>query len=243
MVNHIIDEKLKQMQFNAAMELYSSRGVYKGFGYLVALANVTVQAVLVYLVVPHSIGLFAQLLVFICAYLSTDFINGLVHMYMDHNDNYDSLAGPLIANFHLHHKIPKYKINPILIVYFAETGSKVWLVVYLAMVLALLCMFPVHPMLAYFLVYVGILSSIAEVSHYLCHTSNSRLTLIFSKYGLLLSKKHHARHHLEDNLNYAFLNGWSDQLLNLIAKQFYPGYKNTTDRHYANYYTLNAENR
>jgi len=243
MVTHIIDEKLKQMQFNAAMALYSSRGVYKGFGYLVALAIISSQAVLVYLVVPHSIGLCAQLLVFICAYLCTDFINGLTHMYMDHNDHYDSLAGPLIANFHLHHKIPKYKINPIVIVYFVETGSKLWLVVYIAMVMAILCMFPVNPMLAYFLVYVGILSSFAEVSHYLCHTSNSQLTLIFSKYGLLLSKKHHARHHLEDNVNYAFLNGWSDQLLNLIAKQFYPGYKNTTDRHYANYDTLNVESR
>ena len=239
----IVDEKLKQMQFNAAMGLYSSRGVYKGFGYLVAIAIISSQAVLVCLVVPHSIGLFAQLLIFVCAYLCTDFINGLTHMYMDHNDHYDSLAGPLIANFHLHHKIPKYKINPILIVYFVETGSKLWLVVYLAIVMAVLCMFPVNPFLAYFLVYVGILSSIAEVSHYLCHTSNSRLTLIFSKYGLLLSKKHHARHHLEDNVNYAFLNGWSDQLLNQIAKQFYPGYKNTTDRHYANYDTLNAESR
>ncbi len=243
METHIVDEKLKQMQFNNAMASYSSRGLYKGFGYLVALANITLQAVLVYLVVPYSIGLFAQVLVIICAYLSTDFINGLTHMYMDHNDHYDSLAGPLIANFHLHHKIPKYKINPILIVYFVETGSKVWLVVYLAMVMALLCMFPVTPMLAYFLVYIGILSSLAEGSHYLCHTSNSRLTLIFSQYGLLLSKKHHARHHLEDNVNYAFLNGWSDQLLNLIAKQFYPGYKNTTDKHYAYYDALNTESR
>jgi sterol desaturase/sphingolipid hydroxylase (fatty acid hydroxylase superfamily) len=111
------------------------------------------------------------------------------------------------------------------------------------MVMAVLCMFPINPMLEYFLVYVGFLSSVAEVSHYLCHTSNSQLTLIFSKCGLLLSKKHHARHHLEDNVNYAFLNGWSDQLLNLIAKQFYPGYKNTTDRHYANYDTLNVESR
>jgi hypothetical protein len=124
MVIHIIDEKLKQMQFNAAMALYSSRGVYKWFGYLVALAIITLQAALLYLVVPHSIGLFAQLLVFICAYIGTDFINGLTHMYIDHNDHYDSLAGPLIANFHLHHKLPKYKINPILIVYFVETGSK-----------------------------------------------------------------------------------------------------------------------
>ena len=239
----IVDEKLKQMQFNNAMASYSSRSVYKGFGYLIALAIISSQAVLLYWVVPYSIGLFAQVLVFICAYLSTDFINGLTHMYMDHNDHYDSLAGPLIANFHLHHKIPKYKISPILIVYFVETGSKVWLAVYLAMVMALLCMFPVNPMLVYFLVYIGIFSSFAEVSHYLCHTSNSRLTLIFSQYGLMLSKKHHARHHLEDNVNYAFLNGWSDQLLNLIAKQFYPGYKNTTDKHYAYYDALSTESR
>jgi len=58
-------------------------GVYKGFGYLVALAIISSQVVLVYLVVPYSIGLCAQLLVFICAYLCTDFINGLTHMYAD----------------------------------------------------------------------------------------------------------------------------------------------------------------
>jgi sterol desaturase/sphingolipid hydroxylase (fatty acid hydroxylase superfamily) len=124
-----------------------------------------------------------------------------------------------------------------------ETGSKVWLVGYLVLIIALLHIFPVYPILAHFLVYVGVLSSFAEVSHYLCHTSNSRVILLFSQCGLLLSKRHHAHHHLEDNVNYAFLNGWTDQLLNQIARQLYPGYKNTTDVHFAYYDTVDTEKR
>ena len=61
---------------------------------------------LVYRIWPQSIGAGWQVLAFLTAYLLTDLINGLVHMYMDNNDRHDSLAGPLFANFYLHHKIP-----------------------------------------------------------------------------------------------------------------------------------------
>jgi sterol desaturase/sphingolipid hydroxylase (fatty acid hydroxylase superfamily) len=162
---------------------------------------------------------------------------------MDNNDNYDSLAGPLIANFHLHHKTPLYKKNPLIVVYFMETGSKVWLVGYLTSVVFMLYMLPINPIVAHVYVYTGILSSVAEVSHYLCHTSSMPLTQVLAKCGLLLSKRHHAHHHLEDNSNYAFLNGFSDPVLNVIAKRFYPGYKTTTDRHFACYDSGSADSR
>jgi hypothetical protein len=61
--------------------------------------------------------------------------------------------------------------------------------------------------------------------------------------GLLLSKRHHGRHHIEDNVNYAFLNGMSDPLINIIAKKLYPGYKSTTDLHYALYEGKGTKNR
>ena len=154
---------------------------------------------------------------------------------MDNNDRYDSLAGPLVANFHLHHKTPLYRKNPLPIVYFMETGSKIWLVGYLLGVSLLLAVTPLHPLTACVLVYIGILSSVAEVSHYLCHTSTSAVARLLAACGLLLSKRHHGRHHLEDNTNYAFLNGWSDLLLNRIARRCFPGYKTTTDRHFAAY--------
>lgn len=86
---------------------------------------------------------------------------------------------------------------------------------------------------AHTLVYFGILSSIAEVSHYLCHTSDSKVAKFLARIGLLLSREHHNHHHHSDNMNYAFLNGMTDPLLNLIARVFFTGYKTTTDKHFA----------
>jgi len=233
----------KQMQFNAAMELYTSRSGYKILGVLVAISVVSLQCCLLYRIRPHSIGLGWQVVSVSIAYLVTDFINGLVHMYMDNNDRYDSLAGPLIANFHLHHKIPQYRKHNLVVVYFMESGSKIWLVGYLLLVVSLQGMFELNPIVAYVLVYIGILSSVAEVSHYLCHTSTSAVAGFFAGCGLLLSKRHHARHHLQDNCSYAFLNGVTDPLLDRIAAAVYKGYKQNTDVHYAHYSVANSEDR
>lgn len=43
---------LKQRQFNAAMELYSTRSGYRIFGRMVSAANVTLQLYLLFLVAP-----------------------------------------------------------------------------------------------------------------------------------------------------------------------------------------------
>jgi hypothetical protein len=55
--------------------------------------------------------------------------------------------------------------------------------------------------------------------------------------------RYHARHHRNDNVQYAFLNGMSDPLLDLIARKFYTGYKTTTDNHYARYAGPDTANR
>jgi len=233
----------KQQQFNRAMELYSSQARYALFGHLVSIANITLQLYLLYRVWPLSIGPVRQLVALAAAYLLTDFINGLVHMYMDNNDRYESIDGPLIANFHLHHKTPMYTQRNLLLVYYTETGSKVWLVGYLLLVVALVALFALNPTVFYTLVYIGILSSVAEVSHYLCHSSLSPVAMFLAKIGLLLSKRHHAPHHLQDNNGYAFLNGFSDPLLDLIARACCRGYKQHTDLHYANYKAADTESR
>ena len=221
----------KQKQFNAAMELYTTKSRYKVLGLAVSIVTITLQCYLLCRIWPHSIGIARQVGSLFAAYLLTDFINGLVHMYMDNNDRYTSLDGPLIANFHMHHKVPHYTKRPLIVVYFMESGSKVWLVPYLLLVLGL--GYIEIPSILYFtLVYTGILSSVAEVSHYLCHSSTARLPGLLAACGLLLSKRHHARHHLEDNVNFAFLNGCSDPLLNLIAARWSVGYKAGTDLHY-----------
>ena len=225
----------KQQQFNAAMALYDSGKSYRLFGNMVAVVNVSLQFYLAYRVMSFSIGIVPQIVAFIAAFLITDFLNGLIHMYMDQKEDYASLAGPLIANFHLHHKTPRYRRNSWPVVYFNESGSEVWLVGYLFAVLLLFEMPGVSAILLYILVYVGILSSVAEVSHYLCHSSNSALALFLAGSGLLLRKRHHAQHHVQDNTHYAFLNGITDPLINRIARKYSRGYKNHTDRHYARY--------
>jgi hypothetical protein len=233
----------KQQQFNAAMDLYEKVPVYQLIGKAVSLVNVSLQLYLLWLVLPLSIGVPLQIGAFAAAYVITDFLNGLVHMYMDNNDSYDSFAGPLIAAFHLHHRTPLYKKNPLPVVYFNESGAKNWLVGYLLLAAVLIKTASVSPVTAYILVYVGILSSVAEVSHYCCHTVDGRMTNLLRTAGLFLSKKHHARHHLEDNVQYAFLNGLADPLLNVIARKFFRGYKNTTDKHYAAYAGSGTTNR
>ena len=235
--------ELKQNQFNAAMDLYENAGIYQMIGKAVSLTNVSLQVYLLYLVLPHSIGLPQQMLVFFAAYVAADFINGLVHMYMDNNDNYDSMAGPLIAAFHLHHRTPLYKKNNILLVYFNESGAKNWLVGYLLLAVILIKTLSIPPAISYLLAYIGILSSVAEVSHYCCHVVDSGITRSLRSIGLFLSKKHHARHHIADNVNYAFLNGLTDPILNMIARKYFRGYKNTTDLHYAAYTGSGTANR
>jgi len=233
----------KQEQFNLAMERYNSNSSYMILGRAVSIIIISLQTYLLLLIWPYSIGFSGQAVSLLAAYLLTDFINGLVHMYMDNNDAYDSLAGPLIANFHLHHKVPLYKKSNLLMVYFTESGSKLWLVFYLLGVLFMQAAFAINGTVLFILVYIGILSSIAEVSHYLCHTSRSSLARILASCGLLLSKRHHAGHHLHDNCNYAFLNGWTDPLLNRVAAIWSRGYKNRTDLHYAAYAGMDSEAR
>ena len=104
-------------------------------------------------------------------------------------------------------------------IYFNESGPKFWLLPYLASVIALSYL-GANEVLLTLLIYIGILSSVAEVSHYLCHNSKATWVRHLQDLGLLLSKKHHNHHHDDDNKNYAFLNGMSDPLINYIAKKY-----------------------
>jgi len=227
--------KEKQQQFNAAMERYNSRKGYALFGTAVSGANVSLQTWLLWQLWPLSIDVGSQLAALLIAWVLADFVNGLVHMYMDDNDRYDSLAGPLIANFHLHHKTPLYQQKSLPVVYFIESGSKIWLVPCLAVTALLTQLDGISLLLLHILIYTGVLSSVAEVSHYLCHTSASPFARLLGNCGVLLGKRHHALHHLQDNVGYAFLNGITDPLINSIAARCSRGYKQHTDLHYATY--------
>lgn len=234
---------LKQAQFNAAMALYESGSGYKLFGRAVSVSNLSLQALLLSMALPHPIGPWRQAAAFFVAFVLADFLNGLVHMIMDNRDDYNSLAGPLVAAFHLHHRTPPYAIKPLPVVYFNETGSKIWLVPFLGAgaFLAWQGLVPAAVVWAWF--YFGVLSSIAELSHYCCHAPDTLAPRILRAAGIFMSKKVHARHHVEDNSHYTFLNGMTDPLVNLIARKWFQGYKNGTDRHFELYAGKDTENR
>lgn len=235
--------KLKQIEFNKAMELYDKKVRYKLFGKFISIINVSLQIFLIFLIIPLKLSISSRIISFFIAYLLADFINGLIHMYMDNNDDYNSIWGPLIASFHLHHRNPRYKKNPLHIVYFNESGSKLWLVPLLLLLIisAKLDLLPVF--ILYTLSLFAVISSLAEVSHYLCHNSTNKLTYFLERIRILMPKKHHGKHHMQDNMNYAFLNGLSDPLINIIAKKLYSGYKEGTDTHYKYYSGAGTTNR
>lgn len=230
-----LDLATAQRSFNAAMERFNSQKRYRWFGHAVAATNISMQVWLLWHLREYQLSFVAAIGALLAAWVVTDFVNGLVHLYMDANDRYDSFVGPLIANFHLHHRTPLYTPRSLPVVYFMESGSKVWLVPCLAAVVWLGASGLLSPWGAHLLVCTGVLSSVAEVSHYLCHTSSSTLARHLGNSGILLSKRHHAVHHTQDNVSYAFLNGVTDPLLNLIAARFSPGYKSHTDLHYGAY--------
>lgn len=233
----------KQKLFNEAIVRYETQPVYKWTGKLVSFFIVSLQCVVGWLAFQTVLPAGLHLLVVISAYIMADLINGLVHIYMDRKDDYASPLGPFAASFHLHHRTPVYKKNNIIAVYYNESGSKIWLGCFMILAVWILWLIDLPAAWIYGLFYFSLFSSIAEVSHYLCHTTSSPIAFYLSKSGLLLSKKHHSRHHMEDNVSYAFLNGMTDPLLNIVARFLSTGYKQTTDLHYGTFQGRDTENR
>lgn len=238
---------IKTKEFQIAMDRYHASFMYKKIGLLVSIMVISLQFItaLQFYQMNVPIEPLSLIIPFICAYILTDFINGLVHLFMDNNTHYHAIFGPLIATFHLHHVTPRYTDKHPLKVYFDETGSKIWLLFYL-MILVIMQHTTTLPVgINFGLVCFGILSSVAEVSHYWCHNANNQhgLITLLQNYGVLLSKKHHRIHHTNDNMHYAFLNGITDPLINLIAKYFYDGYKSNSDLHAKAYQKPKADNR
>lgn len=233
----------RQAAFNAAMERYERLPVYPAIGRLTSVAVVGLQLASLGLFWTPAPGPLGHLAALALAYVAADFVNGLVHVYMDGSEDYTSPVGPLVAAFHLHHRTPRYRVRHALLVWFEESGSKLWLVPTLALAIGALLALDAPPLVAHTVVYFGLLSSLAEVSHYLCHVPDPRWVGWLRRAGLLLSKRHHALHHQRDNVNYAFLNGMTDPLLNLIARRWSRGYRTTTDLHYARYEGPDTANR
>jgi hypothetical protein len=233
----------KQAQFNAAMERYERLPWFRWITRLTSLANVGLQAATATLLVWQPIGIVAHSFALVSAFVLADLVNGWVHLHMDNSDEYGTFTGPFYAAFHLHHRTPRYRIRPIWRVYYEESGSKVWLAVVEAALFLSVRVKWLDPRLSHLVLYFAVLSCVAEVSHYLCHVPPTPWGRWLGRTGILLSPKYHGRHHREDNVQYAFLNGMSDPVLDWIAKRYYSGYKSTTDLHFARYYGTGTVNR
>ena len=230
-------------EYRDAMGAYHRRPIYRWIGLAVSASVIFLQAVACLNVEWSSISPLAGIFSIAVAYVLTDFVNGLVHMYMDNTDDYKSPIGPLIAAFHLHHKHSRYRDSAWPLVYVVESGAKNWLVVYLALTVWAQIALALPPALSLGLAAFGVLSSCAEVSHYLCHNSASRAVGLLQRMRVLLPPGHHAIHHTQDNVNYAFLNGMSDPLLNAIARRFCKGYVGRSDLHARAYAGPQSANR
>lgn len=224
--------KKKQQEFNKALNLYHKKFFYRNFNKVVSFIILFLQIISIIPLFHMKLNFFLGIFSFFLAYLCADFINGLIHMYMDNNNHYSWIFGPFIAAFHLHHKTTRYKNKNILSVYYNESGSKYWLIPYYIIIIILEYKNLINVNLYLFFIFIALLSSIAEVSHFLCHNSTSKTVLFLQKIKILLPRKHHFLHHRKDNINYAFLNGVTDPLINFIAKKIYNGYKNSTDKHF-----------
>lgn len=225
----------KQHQFVAAMQRYEGDWVYPFINKVVSWLNISLQIFLVILAVRLDISLSWQIFAIVVAFVLADLVSGLVHLYMDHNDHYASFVGPFIAAFHLHHDTPRYTDRQLIHVYVDESGSKQWLVVFLILFAFLFLFTTTSPVLLCIGAYFAVFSSLSELSHYLCHNSSAKTVRLLQRMWILLPKKHHMQHHRVDNVNYAFLNGMSDPLINWIARNFYRGYRSGTELHTALY--------
>lgn len=243
--NSLLNQSI--FEFNQAMARYHRYPIFHKAGFVISTLIVTLQIVTtLHLLMHYQLTSIASLLLTLLgAYFLTDLINGLVHMIIDNNTHYLSFAGPFIAAFHLHHQQPQYSDNSLLKIYFFESGSKFWLVIYLVFVLFIQWCYVPTANVNLCLVAIGVFSSLAEVSHYLCHNAKSenRIIAFLQKYHILLSKEHHLHHHHQDNINYAFLNGVSDPIINFISKRYFTGYKNHSDIHAASYIGPQTSNR
>ena len=233
----------KFYQFDCAIEKYNSIPYYAQFERCLSISVILMQGLSLFnLFQTYAMeNIYSCLGTLVLVYLITDFVNGLVHMIVDNSCHFTSIFGPFIAAFHVHHHQLNYKEKHPIKIYFYESGHKFWLVIYLLLLIYTQQTISLPPNLNLGLVTFGILSSIAELSHYWCHqhNKNNRVVLCLQKYRFLLSLKHHRLHHTHDNMNYAFLNGISDPLLNLIARTCCKGYKNHSDKYVFAYFEKN----
>lgn len=231
------NDDVKTKEYKVAIEKYNRMARYSRIEFCASVIIITLQIATTIKLFQHynATNIITIIITVFIAYSATDFINGFTHMIVDNSTNYTSIVGPFVAAFHLHHSKLIYQDKHPVKIYFFESGHKLWLVFYLLAVFTIQSCVNLNFCFNLFLVMIGLLSSVAELSHFWCHnvTQCNSLIRLLQKFRVLLSMKHHRLHHTSDNIHYAFLNGMTDYFLNIIAHYFFQGYKNRSDKHVA----------
>jgi hypothetical protein len=184
-----------QLQFSVANKQYISKKIYRFLDTLNSVLVVYIQ------ITSFFYSVFLILSAVLACFLA-DFINNLVHIYIDSNDRYTSLSGPFIATFHTHNIKQRYNYRNIFNMYFFGFCIKFQLPLTPVFLLTLCVILPENESLPFFVIVFWILSSIAEFSHYLCH--NSKSVFLIQRVKLIIPKENHKKHHIYDGVNYIF---------------------------------------
>lgn len=155
------------------------------------------------------------------AYFS-DFISGLVHIYLDNSKvNYSETINDFYKiGFQVHHLYPNFQwschkeFQPH---YEANT------IFVLNIVISIINVLTVNLTILHFTLY---LTLIMQMNHYWCHSiiTKKHVPYIIHKLqdiGILLSYKTHSTHHKTYDNNFCLLTGWNDKLFNYIFNNKY----------------------
>jgi hypothetical protein len=178
----------------------------------------TSSALYIYMITQLYGNIFSFIPIFLGLYIS-DLYFGIVHVYLDNRKIYK------ITNFHeelvysfqySHHITPKAFINNVII--FSCSGELTIIVT--AWINTFLLYFLSHNNNYKLITTTMCLGSIfGQINHGFAHMNYNELSILIKflqKCKIILTTEEHNKHHIEGQLNYGLVNGWSNPLMNYL---------------------------
>ena len=152
---------------------------------------------------------------FFLSYLLTDFISGIVHLYLDNsNIKFDySLTDYYRTGFEIHHTFPTWQwlIDP-------EYKPQYEMLTLFVPMLFLLYI-NILSFNSIFITFITLFSLLMQYFHYSAHAfiHGKKIPTIIrflQKYNVIISPETHRIHHIYFDRNYTILNGWTNFIFN-----------------------------
>lgn len=172
------------------------------------------------LVINYS--LFENVYIFLFASIISDFISGLVHIYLDNSKvNYiETINDYFKIGFQIHHLFPNFQwtcYNKFQPHYEANT------IFFSNILISLINVFTYNSLVVYYVLY---LTLIMQMNHYWCHALITKKPVPYIVYklqdfGLLLYYKKHAKHHSTYDNSFCLLSGCCDPIFDYLYNNKY----------------------